>query len=73
MSTIAAVGQPLPQAMSGASMRMPPNQKMSNLFNAIDASGSGSISQTQFNQAFSSLNPPAAFKSQGAQAIWNRS
>ena len=50
---------------------MPPNQKMSNLFNSIDTSGAGSINQAQFNQAFQTLNPPAVFKAQGANAIWS--
>jgi Ca2+-binding EF-hand superfamily protein len=52
-------------------MRMPPQQKMTSLYNQIDTSGSGSISQSQFNQAFQKLNPPAAFKSAGATAVWN--
>lgn len=72
MSSIAAVGAASPQLVSGASMRMPPNQKMSNLFSAIDTSGSGSVSQSQFNQAFSTMNPPGVFKAQGASAIWNQ-
>jgi len=72
MNSIAAVGAAMPQAVSGASMRMPPMQKMTNLFNAIDTKGTGSISQGQFNQAFATLNPPAVFKAQGAQAIWSR-
>jgi len=53
-------------AMSGASTGMPPQQKMSNLFDQIDSSGSGSISQAQFNQAFQAFNPPAVFQQQGA-------
>jgi Ca2+-binding EF-hand superfamily protein len=64
-------GSPI-SAMSGASMRMPPQQKMSNLFNNIDTANSGSISQAQFNQAFQSMNPPAVFKAQGASAIWSQ-
>jgi len=72
MSSIGAIGAGSPQAISGASMRMPPNQKMTNLFNSIDTSGTGSISQAQFFQAFSSKNPPAVFQAQGAQAIWNQ-
>lgn len=59
-----------PQAMTGASMRMPPAQKMNNLFSQIDTTGSGSINQTQFTQAFSSLNPPAGFKAIGASAVF---
>jgi EF-hand domain pair len=57
--------------VSGASGNMPPNQKMTNLFNAIDSNGAGSIDQSQFNQAFPTLNPPAVFKAQGPDAIWN--
>ena len=69
ISGIAGAG--MTNAMSGASMRMPPQQKMTNLFNKIDTSGSGTISQSQFSQAFQTLNPPAAFKSAGATAVWN--
>ncbi len=58
--------------VSGASPRMPPQQKMSNLFSNIDTSNSGSIDQSQFDQAFQSLNPPAAFKNAGADAIWKK-
>lgn len=57
-------------AVSGASYSAPPQQKMSNLFNAIDTSGSGSITQSQFDQAFQTQNPPAVFQKQGADAIW---
>ncbi|HTH16513.1 MAG TPA: EF-hand domain-containing protein [Magnetospirillum sp.] len=51
---------------------MPPQQKMSNLFDNIDSSGSGSISQAQFDQAFQNMNPPAGIKAQGADAIWSQ-
>lgn len=57
-------------AMSGASAGAPPQQKMSNLFDSIDTSGSGSITQAQFDQAFQSKNPPAVFQKQGADAIF---
>jgi hypothetical protein len=56
--------------MSGASQGAPPQQKMSNLFDSIDTSGSGSITQSQFEQAFQSKNPPAVFQKQGADAIF---
>ena len=70
--SIAAVGGPANLGIiSGASGNMPPNQKMTSLFNSIDTSGSGSINQAQFNQAFQTLNPPAVFKAQGANEIWN--
>ncbi len=58
-------------AMSGASAGMPPQQKMSNLFNSIDSSGSGSITQAQFDQAFQTLNPPAVFQQQGSAAVFS--
>jgi Ca2+-binding EF-hand superfamily protein len=70
--TISGVGRGSSMAMSGASMRLPPQQKMTNLYNKIDTSGSGAISQAQFNQAFSSLNPPAAFQKAGNQAVWGQ-
>jgi len=71
-AAIAAVGcAPNLDIISGASGNMPPNQKMSSLFNSVDTSGAGSITQAQFNQAFQTLNPPTVFKAQGANAIWS--
>ena len=55
---------------SGASMRRSPSQKFSNVFDQIDTSGSGSITKSQFEQAFSSLKMPASFRAQGADAIF---
>jgi Ca2+-binding EF-hand superfamily protein len=57
-------------AVSGASTGAPPQQKMSNLFGSIDTSGSGSITQSQFEQAFQTKNPPAVFQQQGGAAIF---
>jgi Ca2+-binding EF-hand superfamily protein len=57
-------------AMSGASTGAPPQTKMSNLFDSIDTSGSGTITQSQFDQAFQTKNPPAVFQKQGADAIF---
>jgi EF-hand domain pair len=57
-------------AVSGASYGAPPQQKMSNLFDSIDTSGTGSISQAQFQNAFQTKNPPAVFQKQGADAIF---
>lgn len=57
--------------VSGASSSGPPQQKMSNLFNSIDTTGSGTITQAQFEQAFQTKNPPAVFQKQGADAIWS--
>lgn len=62
-----------PRIMSGASSRMSSSaQKMSDLFQKIDTSGSGTISKAQFEQAFQGSNPPSAFKDMGADAIFNK-
>jgi hypothetical protein len=45
---------------------------MSNLFDQIDPSGSGSITQSQFGQAFQSMSPPASFQKAGADAVWGK-
>jgi hypothetical protein len=58
-------------AVSGASSSGPPQQKMSDLFDSIDTSGSGSITQAQFDQAFQTQNPPAVFQNQGAAAVFS--
>lgn len=60
------------QAMSGASMRMPPSQKMANVFSQIDTGNSGAISKSQFTQAFDALNPPSSFKAMGAGAVFSK-
>ena len=72
ISGISGMGAAMPQAMSGASMRMPPQQKMSNLFQLIDTAGTGSITKSQFEQAFNNMNPPAAFKAIGMDAAFAR-
>ena len=60
------------QAMTGASMRSSPAQKMANVFSQIDIGNTGSISNAQFSQAFNALNPPASFKSLGADAVFSK-
>ncbi len=57
---------------SGASPAMSPARKMTNLFQQIDASGSGVITQSQFKQAFAQMNPPTSFKALGADAIFSQ-
>lgn len=72
MSISAVGGGAAPHhAMSGASISMSPQVKMSGLYSNIDTNGTGSITKSQFNQAFQTLNPPAAFKSAGASAVWS--
>lgn len=61
-----------PDAVSGASLRAPPQHKMSQLFDKIDTAGTGSISQDQFQQAFQTLKPPAKVQAVGADAIWSQ-
>lgn len=70
MTTVAALGGGAPQVWSGASMRTLPTQKMSNLFDKIDTTGSGSITKAQFEQAFQSMNPPKGVQKIGADALW---
>jgi Ca2+-binding EF-hand superfamily protein len=72
MSVASVSGSAMPSVVSGASMQAPPQQKMTSLFDKIDTSSTGSISQAQFDQAFQTLKPPAAFQAAGADAIWSR-
>lgn len=72
MSISGASGAGAGQIVSGASMRQPPQQKMTNLYNQIDTSGSGSITKAQFQQAFNTLNPPTAFKNAGFDAVYSQ-
>ena len=69
-NAIAAAGMTRPSSVSGASMRMSPSQKMSNLFDTMDANGTGAVTQSQLSQALQTQNPPAGFKSVGADAIF---
>ena len=60
------------QIQSRASAPMPPQQKMANLFDQIDTTGSGTITKDQFTQAFQALNPPSSFQKAGADAVWSK-
>jgi hypothetical protein len=72
-SSISAIGGTAsPEAMSGASSYGSPTTKMNNLFSQIDTAGSGSISQTQFNQAFQTMSPPIVFQRAGASAVFSQ-
>ena len=70
MSSISAVGGGMPQVAPGASVRRSPTQKMSNLFDKIDTSGSGTITKAQFEQAFQTMNPPKGVQQAGADTLW---
>lgn len=75
MSTIGGISgigaAAMPQVVSGASMRMPPSQKMTNLFQQIDTGNSGSITKAQFDQAFQTMNPPKGFQQMGSSSVWS--
>ena len=58
-------------ATSRASMRMAPQQKMSNLFDMIDTAGKGSINKQQLSNAFGTMNPPAVFQNAGVDAVFS--
>ncbi len=72
MSISGSGGAAGPMAMSGASMRMSPQQKMTNLYQKIDTAGTGSITQSQLTQAFATMNPPPAFAKAGANAVYQQ-
>lgn len=59
-----------PQAWSGASMKMSPTQKMTNLFDKIDAMGSGSITKDQLTQSLQSNKAPSSFQTIGIDKLW---
>ena len=49
---------------------MSPTQRMSNLFDQIDTSSTGSITQSQFEQAFKAMNPNSSKAT--ADAVWSK-
>ena len=71
MSISAVGGAYAPQAMTGASAKMPPAAKMASLFSQIDAAGSGSITQSQFAKAFATMRPAAGFVAMGPSATFS--
>ena len=70
MTVSGIAGSFSPQAMTGASARMPPAQKMAALFSQIDTNGTGSITQSQFTQAFNAMKPTAGFRAMGPSAVF---
>ena len=71
MSVSAVGGSYAPQAMTGASAKWSPAQKMSSAFAQIDANGTGSITQSQLSQAFQSMKPAAGFVAMGPSALFS--
>ena len=61
-----------PQIWSGASIPMPPQQKMDNLFSLMDTNGDGSISKSELTQAFQTQKVPFGFKKMGPDALYSQ-
>ena len=62
----------MPKVASGGSSPVSPQQKISNLFQQIDSSGTGRITKAQFEQAFNKLNLPASVKDIGPEAAFSK-
>ena len=72
MTVISGVhGSHAPQAMSGASAKASPGQKMSNVFASATTPGSGVITKDQFTAAFNTMNPSSGFQQLGASATFS--
>jgi Ca2+-binding EF-hand superfamily protein len=71
-NSISGVNATMPTYMSGASSKIPPQQKMANLFQRIDTNNSGSITRAQFTNFFQNANKPVAFQNMGADAIFSK-
>lgn len=71
MSVSAVGGSYAPQAMTGASAKWSPAQKMGSVFSQIDASGAGSITQSQLTKAFQTMKPAAGFVAMGPSAVFS--
>lgn len=70
MSVYGVAGAVAPQAMTGASAKAPPFQKMANVFSQVTTPGSGVITKDQFVTAFNTMNPPQAFQNMGANSVF---
>lgn len=70
--TVAGASGAWSGAKTGASTRMSPQQKYSNVFDQIDTAGSGTITKSQFEQAFSSLKMPPSFRRAGADSVFSQ-
>lgn len=70
MSVYGVGGAFAPHAMTGASAKAPPSQKMANVFSQVTEPGSGVITKDQFVKAFNTMNPPQAFKNKGANSVF---
>ena len=62
----------MPKVAAVASPSATSQQKIANLFQQIDSSGTGHITKSQFEQAFSKLNLPASVKGVGLEAAYKK-
>jgi hypothetical protein len=62
----------MPKVVSGGSSPVSAQQKISNMFNQIDSTGTGRITKEQFEQAFNKLNLPASVKGMGLEAAFSK-
>ncbi len=65
-------GMGAPSVVSGASLMASPGQKTMNLFNQIDSARTGSITKSQFEQAFKTQSPPSSFRALGADSLFKQ-
>ena len=62
----------IPKVTSGQGGSATPQQKINNLFQQIDSSGTGRITKAQFEQAFNKLSLPASIKGIGQEAVFSK-
>ena len=62
----------MPKVAAVASPNAASQQKIASLFQQIDSSGTGRITKSQFEQAFSKLNLPASVKGMGLEAAYKK-
>lgn len=62
----------MPKVASSGSSPVSPQQKISNLFQQIDSTGTGRITKAQFEQAFNKLNLPPSVKGLGLEATYSK-
>lgn len=62
----------MPKVPASGASSVSPQQKIGNMFQQIDSSGTGRITKEQFEQAFDKLNLPASVKALGAEAAFSK-
>lgn len=72
LNSISSLGIDTSQVWSGASMQNYSQSGASNFFNSVDTNRSGSITQSQFEQALKTNQLPAYAKSLSPTEIWSK-